>query len=78
MVFGRDMILPIKHKVDMELIRQRNQTQINKYNSRENRNQVYHDYKVIYKVVLHKHTTYKYKMPYTGPFLMTRFFSMER
>ena len=29
-VFGRDMIIPIKHKADWELIRQRNHRQINK------------------------------------------------
>ena len=36
LVFGRDTIIPIKHKVDWELIRQQKQTQINKYNIREN------------------------------------------
>ena len=34
LIFGRDVILPIKHKVDWELIRQWNQAQINKYNIR--------------------------------------------
>ena len=32
LLFGRDMTLPIKHKVDWELIRHKNQTKINKYN----------------------------------------------
>ena len=32
LLFGRDMVLPIKHKVDWSLIRQRKQTQINKDN----------------------------------------------
>ena len=32
LIFGRDTILPIEHTVDWELLRQRNQTQINKYN----------------------------------------------
>ena len=31
LIFGRDMILPIKNTVDWELMRQQNQTQINKY-----------------------------------------------
>ena len=44
LVFGRDMIIPIKHKVYWELIRQQKKTQINKYNIRENRNQVDHKY----------------------------------
>ena len=33
LVFGCDMILPIKHRVDWELIRQRKQTQVNKDNA---------------------------------------------
>ena len=32
LIFGRDIILPIKHKVDWELIRQRKQLEINKDN----------------------------------------------
>ena len=38
LIFGRDMILPIKHMVDWELICQTNQEQINKDNIHENRN----------------------------------------
>ena len=40
------MILQIKHTVDWELLFQRKQTQINKYNIRKNRNRVDHDYNV--------------------------------
>ena len=36
-IFGRDMILLIKHRVDWELISQQKQTQINKDNDRENK-----------------------------------------
>ena len=46
------MIIPVKHKMDWELIRQRNQTQVNKDNIRDNRNLFDHDYKVIDKVIL--------------------------
>ena len=56
LVFVRDMILPIKHKVDRELIRQRNQTQMNKYIIRENIRWVDHDYKVGDKVMLNNHS----------------------
>ena len=34
LIFGRDMTLPIKQKVDWELIRHQNQAQINKDNTR--------------------------------------------
>ena len=56
MIFGRDMILPIEHTVDWELIRQKNQTQIKKYNVCKNRHRVDYDYKVGYNVMLTKHT----------------------
>ena len=36
LLFVRDMILPIKHKLDWELIRQQKQAQINKDNIRKN------------------------------------------
>ena len=51
------MIIPIKHKVDWELIRQQNQTQINKYKIRKNNNGVYHDYKVEDKFMLDNNDT---------------------
>ena len=43
LVFGRDIILPIKHKVDWELICQRNQMQVNEDNVHKNGKIVYHD-----------------------------------
>ena len=59
LIFGRDMILLIKHRVDWELIRQKKQTQINRDNTRENKQRVDYDYKVGDKVKLSNHTTYK-------------------
>ena len=52
LVFGRDMILLIKHKVDWELILQINWTQINKYNIHENNKTVDHNYRIGDKVML--------------------------
>ena len=60
LIFGRDMILPIKHRVDWELIRQRKQMQINRYNTQDNKHRVDYDYKVGDKVMLTNHTAYKY------------------
>ena len=54
LIFGRDKILPIKHKVDWELIRQQKQTQIKRDKTRENKNRVNHDYKVEDDVILTK------------------------
>ena len=76
-IFGRDKILPIKHMVDLELIRQKNQTQINKDNIRKNRHSVDHDYKVGDNVMLTKHTAYKYETPYTGPFVTTQCYTND-
>ena len=33
LIFGHDMILPIKHRVDWELVHQQKQTQINRDNT---------------------------------------------
>ena len=59
LVFGHDMILPIKYEVDWELMHQRKQAQINNDDNRENRNRVDYGYKVIDEVVLANHTIYK-------------------
>ena len=67
------MILPIKHKVDWELIRQINQMQIIKDNIRKNNKVVDHNYKVGDKVMLNNHAAYKYETPYSGPFVITQF-----
>ena len=54
------MIIPIKHTVDWELLRQKNHNQIHKYNIRENSKRVDHDYKIGDKVMLYNDDTYKY------------------
>ena len=69
------MILPVKHRGDWELIRQRKQTQINIDNTCENKHRVDHDYKVGDKVILTNHTAHKYETPYKGPFLITQCFT---
>ena len=50
------MILPIKHRVDWELILQQKQTQINRNNTQENKHRVDYDYKIGDNVKLTKHT----------------------
>ena len=72
MIFGHDMILPIKHRVDWELRRKKKQTQINRYNTLENKHRVDYDYKVMDKVMLINHTAYKYETPYKGHFMITQ------
>ena len=58
--------------MDQELIRQQKQPQINRDNTQENKHRFYYDYKVIDKVMLANHTSYKYKTSYKGPFVITR------
>ena len=67
LLFGRDMILPMKHKVDWGLILQRKQTRINKDDIRKNIIRVDYHYKVVYKFMVNNHYAYKYKTPYKGP-----------
>ena len=54
-IFGRDIIILIKRTLDWELIRQKNQTQINKDNIRKNRNLVDLDYNIRDEVLLTNH-----------------------
>ena len=61
--------------VDWELIRHWKQPQINKDNTRKNRNRVYHNYKVGDNVILNNHTAYKYETQYKGPFMITHCFT---
>ena len=69
------MILPIKQRVNWELIRQKKQTQINRDNNQENKHKVEYDYKVGDKVMIANHTVYKYETPYKGPFVITLCFT---
>ena len=52
LIFGRDMIILIKHRVNWELIRQQKQAQSNRENTRKNKQRVEYDYKVGDKVML--------------------------
>ena len=56
-VFGCDIIIHIKHDLDWELIRQKNQAQMNKDNIQKDNKRVDHDYKFGYKVMLDNHAT---------------------
>ena len=56
LVFGRDMIIPIKYTVDWYLLLQENQAQINKDNIRKNRNRVYRNYKFGDKIMISNHS----------------------
>ena len=45
---------------------------INRDNTQDNKHRVDYDYKVRDKVMLTKHTAYKYDTPYKGPFVITQ------
>ena len=75
LVFGRDMILPIKNRVDWRLICQKKQAHINNDNFRENRHRVEYDFKVGDNSMITKHTSYKYETPYMVLFVITQWFT---
>ena len=56
LLFGQNMILPIKDKIALELIHQSKQMQINKDNVRENIKRVDYNYKVIESVMPNNHS----------------------
>ena len=71
LIFGRDMIIPIKHRVDWGLLRQQKQTQVIRYIAHENKQRVDYDYKIKDKVMLTNYSAYKYETPYRGIFVIT-------
>ena len=74
LIFGRDMILPIKHRVDWDLIHHQKQTQINRDNAHEKIYRFEYEYKVGDKVMLNNHTAYKHETPYKSPFVIKQCF----
>ena len=69
LVFGRDMLLPIRINADWDLIKQRKQEEIDRNNRRENRDRVDHTYKAGDKVYLRKEGIQrKLTAPRDGPF----------
>jgi len=67
LVFGRDMILNVKHIANWEYIRQRKQKLIDKNNQRENSKRIPYQYQEGDKILLKKGTEFKYEQPYSGP-----------
>ena len=77
LVFVFGTILPIKHKADWELIRQKNQAQINKDNTHENIIIVDCNYKVSEKFILNNKSTKKCDTPYAFLFEITQCYTNE-
>ncbi len=76
LVFGRDMLLPVKFKAEWESIRARRQQEINRNAARENRNRVEHHYQVGDKVLLQKPGILrKMSVPRTGPHTIERVYT---
>ena len=76
LVFGRDMILPIKFAADWALIEKQKQQSINNSNKRENKNRIKHEYKVGDKVLMKKPGILrKMSTPYSGPYEVQQVFT---
>ncbi len=72
LVFGRDMILNIKHEANWEFIRKRKQTIIEKNNKAENAARIPHTYSIGDKVLIRRGTENKYEVPFKGPYTITK------
>ena len=68
LVFGRDMIFPIEHIADWQMIKHRKQQLINKNNDRENAKRIDYDYKVGDKVLIYTPDPNKMEQPQEGPY----------
>ena len=69
LVFGRDMILPIKVRADWSAINAKRQQEAARNNTRKNKSRIAHTYKVGYKVLLSKPgKQHNLNKPRTGPY----------
>ena len=76
LVFGRDMLLPIKFQADWALIEKQKQLSINKSNKRENSKRIAHAYQVGDKVLLQNTGILrKLATPYSGPYEVQEVFT---
>ena len=76
LVFGRDMILPIKFRADWALIARQKQEVIDKSNKRENLKRKEHEYKVGDNILLQNTGILrKVATPYSGPYQIQRVFT---
>jgi len=74
LVFGRDLILNVKHVADWKMIKERKQRLINDNNKRENSSRVRHKYRVNDKVLVRDRFARKMEIPYKGPYRITEVF----
>ena len=72
LVFGRDMILNVKHEANWEYIRQQKQKLIEKNNKAENSKRIPHTYEIGDKVLLRRGNENKYETLYQGPYIITQ------
>jgi hypothetical protein len=72
LVFGRDMILNVKHEANWEYIHAWKQNTILKNNKAENAKRIPHTYNIGDKVLRKRGTANKYETPYQGPFTITQ------
>jgi transposase InsO family protein len=76
LVFGRDMLLPIKFKANWAEIRARRQDEIRRNNERENKGRKNYDYKVGDQILLtDARKRSKLAPPREGPYLVERVFA---
>jgi hypothetical protein len=80
LVFGRDMLLPIKFMADWGTIEQQLQKEMGRNNRRENASRIIHDYKEGDKVLLKKPGKHlrKLEAPRTGRHTVTAIYSNGR
>jgi hypothetical protein len=77
LVFGRDMVLPIKFMADWGGIEQQRQKEMGRNNRRENASRISHGYKVGDKILLKKPGKHlrKLEAPRTGPQTVTAIYT---
>jgi hypothetical protein len=73
LVFGRDMVLPIKFTTNWTRLRQKRQDEMKRNNARENKSRIAHEYSVGDKVLIEKPGIIpKLSTPRSGPYEVLR------
>ncbi len=68
LIFGREMILDMKHQANWKASKDRKRATIKKNNMQENSKLIDHTYQIGDKVLVSRNSPHKYERPYDGPY----------
>ena len=76
-MYGRDMLLNMKHVANWDAITNAKRKMIIKNNKRENAKRIPHNYKIGDGVLLENPSAYKYETNQSGPYTLTQAYTVH-